>query len=463
MNFLRIKAQLLLLILVSFAVVSLAQSDTLILKDNRRLEGRFIEERDGTVYFEIRRNGMSIRQRFHRDGVEEIQISDRTGPTYCALPIIGAIGNQHEIDKYVTAEHFQVALNEAISLKPDYLVLVIDTPGGEMLHAEQIIKAIQAVRNQIRVVAFVSHRAISAGAMIAMACPVIVMAPGATIGATVPWVEDQNGLPANIEEKFKSNIRAMARAAAQTAGHSPLLAEAMMDTDVELCLIEDGQKRQIVECQASGAGLLFKSRGKILTLTDEEALRFGLSTGTAVTISDVAEVVLGQRWREVDDKPWYRLANAPRAERSRAKIENERILKQAEEESQRQRELMAKRTKAEGLLVEQKMIESKLAEIDARGMAASQAHGRLSAELDQAVWSLYREYVPLENRARTSADPGYWIPQVQASRDRDVRELRERYQLQLVEYQRLADAAKIEAQQLRTRQAEIMKALSVLR
>jgi membrane-bound serine protease (ClpP class) len=102
-------------------------------------------------------------------------------------------------------------------------------------------------------VAFVNPRAISAGALISLAATRLVMADGATIGAATP-VQAGGGEGATpVGEKTVSYVRKEFRATAEQRGRPPLLAEAMVDADVEV--------RGVVE------------RGKLLTLTTEEALR----------------------------------------------------------------------------------------------------------------------------------------------------------------------------------------------
>src|SRR5882757_7213629 len=66
----------------------------------------------------------------------------------------------------------------------DLLVLDIDTFGGRIDAAVQVRDALLGCR--AKTVAFVHPRAISAGALIALATDVIVMARGATIGAATP-------------------------------------------------------------------------------------------------------------------------------------------------------------------------------------------------------------------------------------------------------------------------------------
>ena len=66
----------------------------------------------------------------------------------------------------------------------DAIVFDVDTPGGRVDSAVNIIRSIQGT--QIPTIAFVNRQAISAGAMISIACNQIVMTSGGTIGDSAP-------------------------------------------------------------------------------------------------------------------------------------------------------------------------------------------------------------------------------------------------------------------------------------
>ncbi len=80
------------------------------------------------------------------------------------------------------------ALLRAIRLTPDNLPidLVIHTPGGLVLAAEQIAQAL--VRRQGKVTVFVPHYAMSGGSLIAMAADEIVMDENAVLGPVDPQI-----------------------------------------------------------------------------------------------------------------------------------------------------------------------------------------------------------------------------------------------------------------------------------
>jgi len=130
------------------------------------------------------------------------------------------------------------------------VVLEIDTFGGRVDGAVLIRDAL--LRSRVKTIAFVNKRAISAGALIALAANTIAMAEGGTIGAATP-VEVAPGGPAQpVAEKTVSYMRTEFRATAEARGRPPDLAEAMVDADIEVKGVSD--------------------KGKLLTLTTTQAL-----------------------------------------------------------------------------------------------------------------------------------------------------------------------------------------------
>ncbi len=103
-------------------------------------------------------------------------------------------------------------------------------------------------------VAFINHRAWSAGAFIALACETIVFAPDATMGAAEP----RSGTPEEIDKpdpKTVSAIRAQIEALAEARGRDPLVFASMVDRNVEI----DGLVK----------------KGELLTLRASQALEYG--------------------------------------------------------------------------------------------------------------------------------------------------------------------------------------------
>ena len=166
------------------------------------------------------------------------------------------------------APFVQRVLNEAAQEGAAAVILEINTFGGRVDAAVLIRDALLSAA--VPTVAFINKRAISAGALITLAAEKIVMANGGTIGAATPVQMGQPGAPAQpVEEKTVSYVRKEFRSTAEARKRPPLVAEAMVDADVEI------------------PGLIQK--GKLLTLTTEEALKHKVADFRAETLESVLD------------------------------------------------------------------------------------------------------------------------------------------------------------------------------
>lgn len=146
------------------------------------------------------------------------------------------------------------------------VVLEINTFGGRVDAAVAMRDTL--LNAPVRTIAFVNPRAISAGALIALASETIVMASGGTIGAATP-VRGGGGETQVADEKSVSYVRKEFAATAERRDRPARFAEAMVDVDVEI----DG----------------VVARGKLLTLTADEALAHGVAELRADTLDAALE------------------------------------------------------------------------------------------------------------------------------------------------------------------------------
>ncbi len=151
------------------------------------------------------------------------------------------------------APYVKRAVREANERGAPAIILDIDTFGGRVDAAQQIVVAVSS--SEIPVYAIVSHNAWSAGAMIALAADSIFMTPGSSIGAATPV----SGAGEKAPEKIVSAMRGEFRALAERRGLDPRIAEAMVDESIEI--------EGVVE------------EGKLLTLTGQEAIELGIADG----------------------------------------------------------------------------------------------------------------------------------------------------------------------------------------
>ena len=146
----------------------------------------------------------------------------------------------------------------------DVVILDVDTFGGRVDAAVQIRDGLLGTK--AKTIAFVNRRAISAGSLISMACDLIVMTPGASMGAATP-IQISGGKVKAVGEKVVSYMRKEMKSTAEAKGRRGDLAEAMVDRDVEIHDIDPKLAESI-------SGL---KKGKLLTMTTKEALTLGMA------------------------------------------------------------------------------------------------------------------------------------------------------------------------------------------
>jgi membrane-bound serine protease (ClpP class) len=188
-----------------------------------------------------------------------------------AQPTVVVIPVQGEIEEGLTYV-VRRGIREAERSQAAYLILQMDTYGGKVKAAEDIMQALS--RCSVPTVTFVDTKAISAGALIAAATRQIVMAPQSQIGdaklmemSPLPLLGGAKEIDAGVKEKVYSAVRAIVRSACERNGHDYRLFEAMMDE------------------QAGHTNIV--APGKLLTLTAREAVSNGLAVAHAGTLPDV--------------------------------------------------------------------------------------------------------------------------------------------------------------------------------
>lgn len=173
-------------------------------------------------------------------------------------PFAYAAGDVHviaidgEIDG-TQAALVQRVLADAADNDDAAVVVSVNTLGGRVDSALKIRDALQQA--SIPTIAYIPSRAWSAGALIALSCRHIVMAPGSSIGAAEPIPDTEKNIAA---------LRAEFAATAGRTGHNPRVAEAMVDKTLGF------------------PG--YAEPGQLLSLTDRQAADLDISEGSAADV-----------------------------------------------------------------------------------------------------------------------------------------------------------------------------------
>jgi membrane-bound serine protease (ClpP class) len=142
------------------------------------------------------------------------------------------------------------------------IIFEVNTPGGAVDAAGEIGKLLSST--EVRTIAFVNKQALSAGAYISLNADEIYMVPGSTIGSAA--IINQQGNTAG--KKAESYWFAAMKSAANQSNRDPIYALAMADESIDL--------------PKYGAG-----KGKLLTLTPEQAVEVGYSEGTVANLDEL--------------------------------------------------------------------------------------------------------------------------------------------------------------------------------
>lgn len=184
----------------------------------------------------------------------------------------------------ITEEYVVEGIESANSNKADLIILNIDTPGGFIKNVEEIQRAI--IRSKAIVAAFVNPsgaRAASGGALVAIACDFIAMAPGTTIGSAHPV----SGLPfpTSPENPQKTTEK-------QKSQDEVMLEKIINDINAHL--------RSIAEIRGRNPEPIQKMVNDSISLTEKEALEQGVIEAVAKDQNELISILKGKSIKRFD-------------------------------------------------------------------------------------------------------------------------------------------------------------------
>jgi membrane-bound serine protease (ClpP class) len=159
------------------------------------------------------------------------------------------------------AHRIEGAIDQAKTSGAQAVLLRIATNGGSVDDANAIKEALEGAG--VKTIAFVPDRAWSAGALIALVCDKIVMAPGSSMGATLPIELAPGGGETPVDAKMIAAIRSEMESLAEQHHRDPQIAAGMVDPNVVI------------------PGL--KKKGEILSLTPSDAMKHHFIDGVSST------------------------------------------------------------------------------------------------------------------------------------------------------------------------------------
>jgi len=210
----------------------------------------------------------SLKKHIHWDASAE----NRIGYLY--------IGDRESSINQSTWLYIKQGLNHYKKNPPIFIILEIDTPGGEVFAAQKISDALKEIDIQyhIPVIAYINNWAISAGAMVAYACRYITTVKDASMGAAEPVLTDESGKLETASEKINSAMRSDFASRAGFFDRNPLIAEAMVDKDMILVMRQGKIIRLDNDNQIHYSNpdpdIMISPKGKLLTLNAEKMFEY---------------------------------------------------------------------------------------------------------------------------------------------------------------------------------------------
>jgi membrane-bound serine protease (ClpP class) len=208
-----------------------------------------------------------------------------------------------EINDYNRDELFR-KFDYARRLGAKVVLLDVDTYGGLVTDGLEISRYIKR-QTDLHVIAFVQDKAISAGAMISMACDEIVMSDSASLGDCAPVIYGAEGLeamPAAERAKMEGPILTDFNESALRNHRDPLLAAAMVDVTRTVYWVENAKRerrfvdeKQYADLTATkqwwsvpGEASPIVGPTQLLTVDSDQAVRYGLASGKAESVEALA-------------------------------------------------------------------------------------------------------------------------------------------------------------------------------
>ena len=173
----------------------------------------------------------------------------------------------------------QRMIDKAESENATAIIFDINTFGGRVDAATQIKDAI--LGSEVTTIAFINRRAISAGALISLSCEKIYMTWGGLIGAAT--AVDMSGKKGS--EKVISFMREEMASTAEKRGRNKEIARGMVDEELNFShLVINGDSISVNDIEG-------RKDGKLISLTTEQAMKYGIADGTAETIESLMDTL----------------------------------------------------------------------------------------------------------------------------------------------------------------------------
>ncbi len=295
--------------------VAFASADQIVMRDGTVYDGKVVSQTRREVVIDTSINGISTRLTLDRRLVQSVTLGEAESPnpdapqtapsgspSIAPAPSIGTPSIGTPADKPAkTLKRDGVDLIVEIPMNGTFgqdiyplsiakglewakeqgatdIVFRMNSPGGEVWAAEEIVEIMAKYAGSFRYHALIEH-AISATIWPAFNCDTITMAPGGTFGGAVVFRMRGTGA-AEVDKKMTSIMAAKLAASAEAKGHSKALVMTMMIPEEAAYAVQRGGVWTVTgEKPADGETYeTIDGTDTVLTLTADQAGKYGIVT-----------------------------------------------------------------------------------------------------------------------------------------------------------------------------------------
>lgn len=303
------------LLVVVGAVSGAWAEDTIMLNDGNIYTGTILSETEEMIEIDTKIGSIPTKLKIDRGRILSIVRDHRqwtpgdepgeqaaapgnesTGVLVMEIPIVGEFG------KEVLPISFGASLDYARRQKVKHIVLRVNSPGGQVWAARQILQDIEAHRGEFEFHALVES-AISAAIWPTFACETIHMAPAGTLGGAVVYRAGSRG-SVEVDAKMNSILASEVTSIAESLGHDGGVVRAMILMPSELYAQRDGERIVLSSSRPADrtqAVDVVDGPTTVLTLTTVDAAKYGIARPMrSASVSEVMKSVGVDEIRVVD-------------------------------------------------------------------------------------------------------------------------------------------------------------------
>ena len=248
--------------------------------------------------------------------------ADTTQPTslrtYFTIPVFGQLGRE------VTADAFSRAIDAGIEAKADYIVVLLDSDGGNLVEAERMITVLER-HTGLKTIALVK-KVMGPSVALSFACRRIYLHGEGTASLLLPGQLNGRQLTTEQAEQLRAALRRNLMEACKVAGREPLVALGMIEPDLDLYAMP-GVPVRVGLRRAGPESQWIKRPGQFLTFDRSNAVQYGYAEGVCTTMDQIAHKMgLSDGWTSAGDgggQIMRQAADAFRAEQEKNRFHRE--------------------------------------------------------------------------------------------------------------------------------------------